>query len=572
MNNETNPASVDFLVIGAGPAGLGAAIEFASRGGSVLVVDENDRPGGQLAKQIHKFFGSSAHYAGTRGFTIGERLIRDAIDSGVTIKAGTRAVGFLRDGTIPLSDGYTAYGVRAERVLIAAGGKENALPFPGWTLPGVMTAGAAQTFCNVHKILPAEYPVMIGSGNVGLIVTYQLIQAGAEVQGIVEVTDGIGGYEVHAAKIRRAGVPIYLQHTLSRALGEKSVEAIEIYDASNKSIKTIETDGIFLSVGLTPRTELPQLFACRLLYEPALGGFLPYHDKDMRTSNQAVFIAGDAAGIEEANTALDEGRLAGVAAAEDCGYAGGRESERVKEEIRNRLRDLRSGVHSRWRLEAKAKITGEGGGRPMSAAEADTGETVPAPAAADRDSSGAAAGGADTGTAAAAAACGDAGTAGFSAPGYSETRLLKGFVPVIDCPEPIPCNPCVDACPSGAIRMNGVCDTPSLDTETCNGCLKCISICPGLAIRTVKLKNGSGVIALPYEYLPLPGPGEQVDLTDSEKRVIGKGRVGKVMQPASYDKTAVVVLTVPKELLFSVRGFIGGKKRDGAAAGEQSNE
>ena len=534
--NGKQQNSVDFLIIGAGPAGLGAAIEFAARGGSVLIADENEQPGGQLAKQIHKFFGSSSHFAGTRGFSIGEKLITEALDSGVEIATGSRVLGLLRDGTVPLSDGQRMTGIRAKRILIAAGGKENALAFPGWTLPGVMTAGAAQTFCNIHRILPAERPVMVGSGNVGLIVSYQLLQAGAGMQGIVEIQDFIGGYEVHAAKIRRARVPFFMKTRISRAFGSTSVEAVELENISTGEHTKIETDGVFLSVGLTPRTELPSLFGCRLLYEPALGGFLPCHDSNMRTSVPRVFIAGDAAGIEEANTALDEGRLAGVAAAEDCGYIEAAEARTLKTEIQQRLTGLRSGIHSLWRLEAKARITGTA--------------TPHVP--------GLSAG------AAAAAVCGDVETVDFSSPGYSRERLQRGFVPLINCPQPIPCNPCVDVCPAGAISMGGVCDKPVLDTEKCTGCMKCISICPGLAIRTVTVNSdGTGSVALPYEYLPYPEKGDAVQLTDGSGNSIGNGTVRRVLTSKAFDKTAVVIVTVPKQLIFSVCGFITGDRDNG---------
>ncbi|HEX2999604.1 MAG TPA: FAD-dependent oxidoreductase, partial [Armatimonadota bacterium] len=90
----------DVIVVGAGPAGLGAAIESAKAGASTLLIDENDRPGGQLFKQIHKFFGSRAHHAGTRGFIIGQQLLKEAADANVEIHLGTRVWGIFDDGTI----------------------------------------------------------------------------------------------------------------------------------------------------------------------------------------------------------------------------------------------------------------------------------------------------------------------------------------------------------------------------------------------------------------------------------------------------------------------------------------
>ena len=105
---------------------------------------------------------------------------------------------------------------------------ENSLAFPGWTFPNIMGAGAAQTMINVNRVLPGKKVLTIGSGNVGLIVSYQLMQAGAEVGCQVEALDHIGGYMVHASKVTRMGVKILLNHTVLRANGKKYVEKVKI--------------------------------------------------------------------------------------------------------------------------------------------------------------------------------------------------------------------------------------------------------------------------------------------------------------------------------------------------------
>ena len=197
----------DVIVVGAGPAGLGAAIEAGRQGAKVLLLDENDRPGGQLFKQIHKFFGSREHYAGTRGFAIGRQLLQEAEEAGVEIHLGRRVWGIFPDGSVTAANDTESVRYQGSYLILATGASENALAFPGCTLPGVMTAGAAQTFANVHHVLPGQNIVMVGSGNVGLIVTYQLLQAGANVKAILEAAPKLSGYAVHAGKVRRAGVP-----------------------------------------------------------------------------------------------------------------------------------------------------------------------------------------------------------------------------------------------------------------------------------------------------------------------------------------------------------------------------
>jgi thioredoxin reductase len=351
----------DVFVVGAGPAGLGAAIEAAKAGADVLVVDENRSPGGQLYKQIHKFFGSGAHYAGMRGFEIADLLLKEAVGLGVRIWLDTRALGLLDEGeTAILKDGKTGT-VKAKRTVLAAGAKENGLAFPGWTLPGVMTAGCAQTFSNIHRQLVGKRVFIAGSGNVGLIVAYQLLQAGAEIRGLAEIMSAVSGYQVHAGKIRRAGVPVYLSHSIREVRGNGRVEEVVIAGVDKNfhfipsTEKKVDADTVLLAVGLSPRTELAAMFKCKMAYEGRLGGIMPIHDAFMRSSACRVYVCGDLAGVEEASTALDEGRLAGLHAAVSLGL-GGAEAEGRLRLLRESLEKLRDGKHGRARRECKERI------------------------------------------------------------------------------------------------------------------------------------------------------------------------------------------------------------------------
>ena len=168
-------------IVGGGPAGLAAAIEAAHAGAKVLLIDENARPGGQLFKQIHKFFGSKAHNAGIRGVDIGQKLLQQTAEAGVEVWLSSTVIGLHEGNNLAvvrtIGEEKKICTVHAERILICTGGQENAINFEGWTLPGVMGAGCAQTMINVNRVLPGQRVLMIGSGNVGLIVSYQLMQA-----------------------------------------------------------------------------------------------------------------------------------------------------------------------------------------------------------------------------------------------------------------------------------------------------------------------------------------------------------------------------------------------------------
>ncbi|GHV94436.1 pyridine nucleotide-disulfide oxidoreductase [Spirochaetia bacterium] len=357
----------DIVIIGAGSAGLCAAYQAASAGADVLVADENKLPGGQLFKQIHKFFGSEEHRAGVRGYRIGEQLLEQVEHSGARVLLDSLVYGvFPSEGqTAPPPMGLIHqgrnYALEAKKIIIAAGARENYLPFPGSTLPGVMGAGAAQTLVNLHRVLPGRRVLMVGSGNVGLIVSYQLLQAGAEVAAVLEAAPRIGGYGVHAAKLRRAGVPILVSHTITRAIGENEVQEVEIAALGEQgavipdSKQTIAADTVCLAVGLSPMTELAWMCGCRFAYIPAFGGHVPLHSEDMETTVNGVYVAGDITGVEEASTAMEEGNLAGIAAARSLGFLSDAEAARKKHEVLERLEKLRSGSFGQLRRESKTE-------------------------------------------------------------------------------------------------------------------------------------------------------------------------------------------------------------------------
>lgn len=359
----------DVLVVGAGPAGLAASIEAAKAGADVLLVDLNMKPGGQLFKQIHKFFGSSAHRSGTRGFDIGLKLLEEAKEAGVEIWLQSTVVGAFPGNLIAIEKGVDGGAkevitLKSKKVIIATGASENVVRFKGWTTPGVMGAGAAQTMINVNHVKPGKKIVMVGSGNVGLIVSYQLMQAGCDVVALIEAAPKIGGYAVHAAKIRRAGVPIYTKHTVVEAIpGEDGtvckVVIAQVDDHFNPipgTEETIEADTVTIGAGLKPATDMVKLEKCQLTFNGPFGGFIPLHNDKMETSKSGVYVAGDATGVEEANTALEEGKIAGISAVESLGLISPKEAEKRRIEIWDRLEALRMGPFGERRQQEKDNI------------------------------------------------------------------------------------------------------------------------------------------------------------------------------------------------------------------------
>ena len=388
----------DILIIGGGPAGLSAALTAKELGAKVMLVDENPNPGGQLIKQTHKFFGSKQHWCGVRGIDIASLLLNLAKEKEINVLPDASAIGIYNKNvgtpetssgsnradeslcshlTVGIVQGEKLIGIETKGIIMATGAQENMLTFKNNDLPGVYGAGAVQTLVNVFGVPPGKKVLMIGSGNIGLIVSYQLMQAGIKVVGIVEAMPKIGGYLVHASKVRKLGVPIYTSHTIKEALGTQPVaegfslrSPQPVADPSSHTIKgtlgtqpvaegfslrspqpvadpsevkgaiivkldkkwpaspsqggneipgteqKIDCDVICLAVGLTPSIELLSQVGCETRYIPELGGWVAWHNEKMQTSIENIFVAGDASGIEEAVTAILEGKVAGAACAQ----------------------------------------------------------------------------------------------------------------------------------------------------------------------------------------------------------------------------------------------------------------
>lgn len=341
--------STEVLVVGAGPAGLMAALYAAQTGARVLLVERAHHLGGQLIKQTHKFFGSKAEYAGERGMDIAAKLIAEIeAEAKITLWKNTTVLAIYSDGVVTLSRGGEFVKLQPQKIIVATGAAEKAMAFPNNDLPGICGAGALQTLMNVHGVVPAKRVMMVGAGNIGVIVAYQLLQAGVEVAGIVEAAPKVGGYRVHAAKLERCGVPIYTSHTVVSAHGKETLEGVTLCKLDDKwqpvvgTERYVEVDTLCLAVGLTPLTELLWQAGCNMKFVNELGGYVPLRDANMMTTKEHIYIAGDVSGVEEASAAMVEGKIAGLKAANALGYQTG-ETLALLQTARKQLAALRSG-------------------------------------------------------------------------------------------------------------------------------------------------------------------------------------------------------------------------------------
>ena len=299
--------NTDVLIIGGGPAGLSAALELGEREIATIIVDDKDRLGGKLVLQTHKFFGSIDDcYAGTRGIEIA-KILEDNIRTYSCVKVwlNSTAVYVFSDkkvGIVTNGNQYTI--INPKIVLNAAGAREKSLIFPGNTLPGVYGAGAFQTLVNRDLVKPAKRLFVVGGGNVGLIAAYHALQAGIDVIGIVEALPQCGGYQVHADKIKRLGVPIYTRHTIVSANGNEHVESVTVSKIDNNfkriasTEKTYECDTVLIAVGLNPVNEFSE---------------------QAKQAGIKIFSAGDAKEIAEASSAMFNGKIAGLEVSRELG-------------------------------------------------------------------------------------------------------------------------------------------------------------------------------------------------------------------------------------------------------------
>ncbi len=363
---ETPPAKsvikkmkTQIAVVGAGPAGLMAAVTAKKYGASVLVIDENPHAGGQLIKQTHKFFGSSREQAGTRGTEIAKELFTMAKDM-VMLQAAV--IGYYKDENIvALVKDHNLIELQTEKIIVATGASERMLLFENNDLPGVYGAGAVQTLMNVYGIKPGNNVLMVGAGNVGLIVSYQLLQAGVNVEAVVEALPHIGGYHVHAAKLRRCGVPILTSTSIQKALGDEyvtgavTVSLDENWNPLPGTEKEYTVDTICLAVGLSPSVELFHQAGCELVYIPELGGNAPLHDRTMETTVKGMYAAGDAAGIGEANTAMMEGKIAALSCIDELQLSTDESAQELRESLQE-LALLRSGTFGERARQGKEKL------------------------------------------------------------------------------------------------------------------------------------------------------------------------------------------------------------------------
>ena len=342
QGNDAGKIECDVAVVGAGPAGLSAACLLDELGLSVCVLDERSDPGGQYYKpRSPGFRGTSAP---DRQHREGDQLRRRAADRDIQLLSnavvwGARAPETGQDTgfTLRAQQGSDGLSIVSRSVVVASGSLEVPPIVPGWTLPGVMTIGAAQTLARRYGLMPGEKVLVASNGPLGLQLTAELAMLGTNVVGLVERSDmrslsALPGILLKDARIAMdgvaylgrlaaSGIRIWRGWEIAEILGGDTVERATLRRISDGSETTLAADTVVVGEGFCGQTELCRQLRVPVTIIPRSYQFEPVRESSGRTPVAGVWVVGDAGGLKGAQHAVVQGRLAGREIARHLGRA-----------------------------------------------------------------------------------------------------------------------------------------------------------------------------------------------------------------------------------------------------------
>ncbi len=325
-----DPALHDMIVIGAGPAGMAAATTAAQQGASVLVLDEQPRPGGQIYRGITRT-GLERDHLGP-AYAAGLPLAQALNQPNITCQFGATVWRLERAGQVLYSAAGQSHVATAPHVVLASGAQERPCPFPGWTLPGVMTCGAAQILMKASGQVPRD-AVLAGSGPLLYLVAVQLIRAGVPPRALVEtravsavqaalpyLPAALLGWKLLLKgagmlhQIRKAGVPRYTGAHEFRAAAGTSGSRLQFSFESQGRSREIDCGLLLVHQGVVPATHLTRSAGIHHIWNDHQRAWQPKADVWGNTDVPSLIVAGDGAGIGGAEAALHRGSLAALGA------------------------------------------------------------------------------------------------------------------------------------------------------------------------------------------------------------------------------------------------------------------
>lgn len=353
-------------IIGAGPAGLSAAIQLARFDVSSTIVDENPNIGGAVFKQPDKgletspFRNEKTYVRARELFSAFENYQPSHID----LQLESEVLGDLPlTNELVILQKEEVKRVANQPLIICTGCYERAQPFPGWTLPGIMSVGGIQLQAKCGGVKPGNRVALIGTGPLLMVAAKQLHMAGANVVAVVEagkrrevagkvsklfsntklLLEGVS----YMAYLKKHKIPFYYGHGIVSASGNNTLKEVVIapYDSEWKPIKakafSLEVDAVGIGYGYVPRTQLTQMLKCTHKYDRNLGGFFPEVDDWQRTSKEGIYTAGDNSGIYGSEVAMYQGKVAALAYLVDIGRISTEEAEKLVTPLRKEMAKLK---------------------------------------------------------------------------------------------------------------------------------------------------------------------------------------------------------------------------------------
>ncbi|MBJ90475.1 MAG: hypothetical protein CMO98_11540 [Woeseia sp.] len=325
----------DLLVVGAGPAGAIAASIAAEAGLDVSILDERHSIGGQYYKQPASPNLMPESLTTDKQFSGGRRLIKRLMKSGASVQTGVQIWGAFTPNELAVYDGVKHKIFRAKKTIVATGAYERGLPVSGWTLPGVMTTGAAQALLRSYGILPGQRILVAGNGPLNLQAALELSEAGAEVIGVAELGEKPGVAALFSSglkmglnsprlafnglryllSLKKLGVPIFYGHRLE-SIEKKStglkVRIVPTQHGSLSSEYSWDVDTVCMGYGFQPSNEILRSLGCSHAYDENRGHLVTNRNYDCETSVPGIYAIGDCTGLRGAPSALLEGVIASI--------------------------------------------------------------------------------------------------------------------------------------------------------------------------------------------------------------------------------------------------------------------
>ncbi|MGV1963877.1 FAD/NAD(P)-dependent oxidoreductase [Agrobacterium sp. 22-222-1] len=347
---------VDLLIVGAGPAGMSAATVARRHGLDVLLVDEQPAPGGQIWRNIEQVSGTPRMSVLGKAYEEGLAVVGAFRKSGAAYEPGTQVWQIEGGARAFMTRDGAATSVEAGSLLLATGAQERPAPFPGWTLPGVMTIGAAQIVLKTSDQIPSDPVWIAGTGPLSLLYATQLLNAGGRIAGFLDTTPpdrmaralpkfAEAAISAPADLVKGLGWLISLKrHVLFisnvaeiEAIGTNRLERIRYVTAKGRGA-TVDARLLFVHEGIVPTIHPTLALGCKHVWNTDQDSFAPELDPWGETSESGVFVAGDGAGIGGATAACLRGELAGLGIALKAGRLSEIEADAAAKPIRTRLK------------------------------------------------------------------------------------------------------------------------------------------------------------------------------------------------------------------------------------------